>query len=172
MKETGVPAGTRRSIRLQTHDYSAGSLYFFTACSHGKRPLFAVFKGGRVGLNTFGMIVLEVWGMLPNRFQQASFGSFVVMPNHVHGIISVRLREIRPEEREGMLLPKIIGFLKMNSSKRINMLRTTPGQLVWQRGYYEHIIRDEKERKAVEQYIRSNPSRWVEDEEYTVDQDL
>jgi REP element-mobilizing transposase RayT len=66
-----------------------------------------------------------------------------------------------------MLLPRVIGYLKMNASKQINMLRGTPGKRVWQRNYYEHVIRSEKELLALRQYIMNNPALWVKDPEYS-----
>jgi putative transposase len=69
------------------------------------------------------------------------------------------------KHRRQMLLPKIIGRLKMNSAKQINQIRNTPGVPVWQRNYYEHIIRDEPELHAIREYIRYNPLKWGDDEE-------
>jgi REP element-mobilizing transposase RayT len=99
---------------------------------------------------------------------------FVVMPNHVHGIIfivepvgsiheSTLPKTIR--ERRAMLLPKIVGRFKMNSAKRINELRGTPGLSVWQRNYFEHIVRNDKSLNHIREYIATNPERWQYDKE-------
>jgi REP element-mobilizing transposase RayT len=100
------------------------------------------------------------------------------MPNHFHGIITINNHvgaihelplhelplQIEPKQRRKMLLPKIIGFLKMNSAKEINQIRATLGYPVWQRNYYEHIIRSEEEMNRIHRYIIDNPAKWAEDE--------
>ena len=95
------------------------------------------------------------------------------MPNHVHGIIimnpvgaiheSPLLRAV--SERRRMMLSKIVGMLKMTFAKKINLLRETPGQSVWQRNYFEHIVRDDKALERIREYIVSNPERWKFDTE-------
>ena len=102
---------------------------------------------------------------------------FVIMPNHVHGIISIvsdsevgAIHELPLQqynnwkERRRMVLPKIIGRFKMNSAKHINQIRNTLGIPVWQRNYYEHVIRDEEELNRIREYILTNPSQWEKDE--------
>ena len=95
----------------------------------------------------------------------------VIMPNHLHGIIIINetpvgaIHEL-PLQRRNMLLPKIIGYLKMNTAKRINQLRDNSGTPVWQRNYYERVIRNDHELQSVRQYIDDNPIKWAEDENH------
>ena len=131
----------------------------------------------------------KTWEELPMRFPQVGLDTFVVMPNHLHGIVIIKsgtagdggpvmaihelpLREpYKPSppstraERRRMLLPKIIGYFKMNSAKRINRLRNTSGTPVWHRNYYEHIIRSEGELACIREYIQNNPMHWELDKE-------
>lgn len=97
--------------------------------------------------------------------------SFAVMPNHVHGIIivsdpvgAIHESPEDPSPRRGMILSKLVGYLKMNTGKRINEIRNTPGVTVWQRNYYEHVIRHADELSTIQRYIVENPVKWAEDE--------
>ncbi len=133
-------------------------------------------------MNQFGEIVRECWEEIPEKYQNVEMDEFVVMPNHFHDIIIINeskmndgdvgaihelpLRTDDMVQRRRMLLPKIIGRFKMNSAKRINEIRDYPGESVWQRNYYEHIIRDEDELIRIREYIYNNPKRWPRDEEY------
>jgi len=146
----------RRSIRLQGYDYSQPGAYFVTICTHGQQNILGDVIDDSVHMSPLGEIVGQMWRGLPGRFERVELDQFVVMPNHVHGIIVITpvvgvgaihelpLRELPRQskaQRRRMLLPKVIGYFKMNASKVINELRGTPGGLVWQRNYYEHIVR-------------------------------
>ena len=133
-------------------------------------------------LNKFGQIVFDTLSDIPVRYPQISLGPSVIMPNHIHVIISIECsvnnvgaihesplqKELpRPvSSRRRTLLPLAIGYLKMNSAKRINLIRKTPNVPVWQRNYYEHIITSEKEYIQIEAYIENNPANWANDWEY------
>ena len=130
-----------------------------------------------------GKIVRDVWETLGNRYPNVETDAVVVMPNHVHGIVKITSDEVgaihelplhtenrndtnhERIRRRKMLLPKVIGYLKMNSSKRINQLRGTPGLRVWQRNYYEHVIRSKKALHRLRRYIEENPLNWTRDPE-------
>jgi REP element-mobilizing transposase RayT len=137
-------------------------------------------------LNTVGQVVEACWLELPQRIPGIAIDSFVVMPNHTHGIVAILPEGVGPvgaihesplqhrnageienpkRRRSGMVLPKVVGFLKMNTAKRLNQIRGTPGAAVWQRNYYEHVIRDASDLNRIRDYIQSNPSHWLEDEE-------
>ncbi len=172
----------RRPARLREYDYSAPGAYFVTVCTEGKRRIFGEITDGQMRLNEAGRMVQEVWEQLPRRYPNVELDSFVVMPNHVHGILCITvgaihelpLRELPTHEqlethlnikRRNMLLPKVIGFFKMNSAKMVNRMRQTPGQPVWQRGYYEHIVRRTDRMSRIREYILNNPLRWELDRE-------
>lgn len=116
------------------------------------------------------------WDKLPEKFPDIKTDQFVIMPNHTHGIVFIvgavheppkhngAIRELPlqllQQKRRHMLLPEIIGYFKMNTAKHINEIRKTPGTPVWQRNYYEHIIRNEKELTRIREYIINNPLKW------------
>ncbi len=174
----------RRSIRLRNHDYSSVGACFVTICTAGRECLFGDVVDGTMRLNEAGWVVDTVWRSLPQRYPGIEMDAFVVMPNHTHGIIVINdtlgtshaspslgqgvgaIHELPLRNRRNMTLPKIIGYLKMNSAKRINQSRDNPGAPVWQRNYYERIIRDDRELNGIRQYIVDNPAKWEEDENH------
>lgn len=167
---------SRRSIRLSDIDYSKPGAYFLTICTQRREFLFGEISNGRMHVDTYGDIIYECWAELPKHYANIQLDSFVVMPNHIHGIvviiddISVGAIHESPLprnkiERRRMLIPKIVGRFKTNSAKRINQLRKTPEVRVWQRNYFEHIVRNEKALRRIREYIITNPDRWQYDKE-------
>ncbi|GAC1374440.1 MAG: transposase [Aquirhabdus sp.] len=165
----------RRSIRLKHYDYSQAGLYFITLCTHQRLSLFGDVVAGEMQLNEMGRVVQDVWQDLPNHYTHVELDCFVVMPNHVHGIVRFNgdVRSIHQSptlqaqiSRRNMGLPKLVGRLKMVSAKRINQLRENQGVPVWQRNYHEHIIRHENAHIKIADYIHTNPLRWQEDTYY------
>jgi len=165
----------RRSIRLKDHDYSQAGAYYITACTQDRECLFGQVVDERMQLNEAGRIVQSVWDGVPQFYEGIESDASVVMPNHVHGVVVIRaavgaihkspLPPVRAAERRRMLLSKIVGRFKMVSGKQINVLRATPGRPVWQRNYYEHIIRDDESLNRIRQYIADNPAQWDFDRE-------
>jgi putative transposase len=168
----------RRSIRLQGYDYSQPGAYFVTIVAYQRECLFGEIVDGEMKLDQCGKIVSRAWHDLPHHYPHIELGAFCIMPNHVHAIIiliddgtggstelteaSSRYWQTRPYKtmkRHG--LPEIIRAFKSFSAKRINKLRHTPGIPVWQRNYYEHVIRNEREMDHISRYIESNPARWM-----------
>ena len=176
----------RRSIRWQGYDYSLGGAYFLTFCTHEREAFLGEVVDGEVHLSPLGENVLEIWLALPGHFANVELGEFAIMPNHVHGIVFVTesvgavhepplhsadtvgaIHELPlRQQRRQMLIPKIIGYFKMNSAKQINVVRDTPGTPVWQRDYYDRVIRNESEYDAIRQYIADNAHNWEQDKEY------
>jgi len=180
------PRHRRRSIRLPLYDYSQPGAYFVTICAHSRLCLFGEVRAGSIQLNWAGQVVHEAWQSIPSVSAAITTGPFIVIPNHLHGIIEIAgipvgaIHELPRHElpqhelpdgggeasriqRRNMLLPKIIGRFKMQTAKAINQSRATPGLPVWQRNYYEHVIRDEAEYGRIAEYIADNPRRWYED---------
>jgi putative transposase len=222
----------RRSIRLKGYDYTQPGAYFITICTQGRECLFGEIIDGEMHLNEAGQIVVQTWQDLPNHISNVQLDAFVVMPNHVHGIIiitdhaggigagfkparttigpgptagpgsvagsgptagpgsvagsgpttgpgsvavvvgsgsvgsgSVGAGSEPAPTRSSHGLPEIVRQFKTFSARRINELRGTPGTPVWQRNYYEHIIRDEFSLSRIRQYIAENPARWDVDQE-------
>jgi putative transposase len=179
----------RRSIRLPEYNYAQPGAYFITICAHQHACLFGTILDGEMQLNEMGRVVQACWDEIPAHFAQVELDAFVVMPNHVHGIVviceddSIGARHACVGATHASPLPRrangpqpksiaaIVGSFKSAVTKRMNELRNTPGAPVWQRNYYERIIRNEAELNAVREYIANNPQRWAEDEEYWNDQD-
>lgn len=165
----------RKALRLPNYDYSRAGAYFVTLVAKDRRHLFGEMVGQEMQVNRLGCTVRDVWHDLPNHYAHVATDTFIVMPNHIHGIIIIHDLSVRaihesplqhsPIERRRMLLPKIIGRLKTVSAKRINEMRHTPSVPVWQRGYYDHVIRSETDLNDTRHYIHSNPLRWHLDEE-------
>src|SRR5260221_2542549 len=113
-----------------------------------------------MSLSRAGEIVRDVWQSLPERHEALSLDEFVVMPNHIHGIVEL--------SEHCQTLPAIIGAYKSVSTKTVNIANETPGSHLWQRSYHEHVIRDERARDRIREYIRNNPLKWHLDRENPV----
>lgn len=194
----------RHSIRLKGHNYSASGIYFITICVFQRECLFGEVVNGEMNLNQFGQLVASYWQNLARHHSTLNVDEFVIMPNHIHGILILSDRQAKHNEFVGAGLadpsfaphnassPKpallsenvsqcssknvvttqhrsisemIRGF-KTFSARRINQIRRSPGVPVWQRNYYEHIIRDETVCSTIQQYIVSNPTSWRADQLY------
>jgi len=172
---TQIPGKRRRSIRLKGYDYTGPGAYFVTVCTHRWQRLFGEVDNGKVRLSTAGQIVETMWLKIPDIRPQVILDEFVVMPNHLHGIIMIYDRSenvratqwvaptgvsSRPQGPARHSLGAIIGQFKGAATKRINMSQGTPGQSVWRRNYYEHIIRNDSSLNRVREYITCNAQRW------------
>jgi putative transposase len=159
----------RRSLRLRGYDYSQAGAYFVTVCAHNRICFFGDISAGIVQLNDSGMIAQETWIHLAEHYSNLTFDAFVVMPNHIHGILVLADdlvgAGLKPAPTQRHALPEIIRAFKTFSARRINACRGTLGVPVWQRNYYEHIIRNEKALTRIRQYIAYNPARWADDPE-------
>jgi len=150
----------RRSIRLRNFDYSQAGAYFVTTCTQGHTCLFGEVTDGKMQLNEPGQIVQMVWDGLTVDFPGLALDMFVIMPNHIHGIMVIDVRAGWEPAPMQSGLPGIVHALKTHSSRRINAWRRTPGTQVWQRGYYEHVVRNEADLNRLREYIHNNPMRW------------
>jgi REP element-mobilizing transposase RayT len=177
----------RRSIRLKGYDYAEAGAYFVTVCTNGRACSLGDVEDGFVRLSPAGRTVLKCWRRVPARFPNIQLDIFVVMPNHVHGIVVITCRgeaaadscehgsttspaaasplPYAPRGTKPSSLAAIIQAFKASSSRIINNAQGTPGAPVWQRSYYEHIIRSEKSLDAIRQYIERNPTNWPFDTE-------
>ncbi len=115
-------------------------------------------------LNRQGRVVVESWAGLAGHHPNLDLDAFVVMPNHMHGVLVLREETTASNVfRTRTPVPEIVRAFKSFSARRVNLLRRTQGTPVWQRGYYEHVIRDERELEAVRRYIEGNPAKWADD---------
>jgi putative transposase len=175
----------RRSIRLPEYDYSQPGAYFITIVTCQRDCLFGTVVNGEMQYSPMGQIAAEHWLLIPEHFPQVELGTYVVMPNHVHGVIIIRENGMAansppsvrathwvaptPNRPKRGSIGAIIGAYKMSVTRRIHkeiygLDVSSPN--VWQRNYYEHIIRNEAEYNRIHLYIESNPANWVMDDEH------
>ena len=153
----------RRSIRFRKYDYSRAGFYYFTGCIEGRECLLGRVSGSEVLLSPHGRTVADAWADLPKHYPHARLDAFVVMPNHVHGVIE--LIPLEPAASRRHPFSEILRAFKTFSARRINRRRGTPGAHVWQRDFFERIVRDQAELEAIRRYIAQNPANWDEDPE-------
>jgi REP element-mobilizing transposase RayT len=155
----------RRSIRLKGYDYSQPGAYFVTICTQNREHLFGLVDNGALILNEAGNMVQKWWLTLDSKFEGIEPDTFVVMPNHFHGIIKITPRLAKGEAEEAISVGRVIQWFKtMSTNEYIRGVKQHqwppfPGKL-WQRNYYEHIIHNEHVYLAVQRYIQQNPQRW------------
>ncbi|QOR61064.1 REP-associated tyrosine transposase [Sulfurovum sp. ST-21] len=151
----------RKNIRLPYYNYASEGIYFITICTRHREPFFGNITDQRLILNDAGKILKETWLDIPNRFPFVSIHDFIIMPNHFHAIIET-------DHTTSIRLGDIVGaFKSITTNQYINGIRHKNWKpfekRLWQRNYYEHIIRSEKSYQTLSQYIQNNPLSWKED---------
>jgi putative transposase len=142
----------RRSLHLPEFDYSTPGAYFVTICALDRKCAFGEIVEGDMRMNELGELVAGCWNEIPSHFPNAGMDAFIVMPNHIHGVLLFSwVGCIRP-------LQVVVGAFKAAVSRRA-------GFPVWQRDYYEHVIRCEAELNLVRHNIQDNPAHWLADHE-------
>lgn len=186
MNTAASDAQRRRSIRLKAYDYSRAGAYFVTICTHARACVFGDVVDGAMVLNDAGRVARDEWRRLPERFTQLSPDAFVVMPNHIHGIIfNAGAQFIAPARVQGSGQDAMKTSFGVSQSASFGVANRAPtvGEIVrafkavttrrirqsgihafaWQRNYYEHIIRDEASLLSLREYITNNPLQWALD---------
>ena len=159
----------RKSIRLQEYDYSQAGAYFITICTHNRLSLFGEIINGEMFLNAAGMTAQQCWNAIPEHFPFVELGEFVIMPNHVHGIIhitqNVGAKNFLPlQHGTSKTIGSIVRGFKIGVTKWFRQV--TDIKIVWQRNYYEHIIRNQTSYSKIAEYIQTNPLQWQNDKYY------
>jgi putative transposase len=149
---------TRKPLRLPYFDYATDGFYFVTTCTHDTRCLFGRVEDETVVLSPLGELVDEQIRALPDRVAELSVDAYVVMPNHVHAILVL---STRARQASHLHLGHVVAAFKSGSAREINRLRGTPGAKVWQRGYHDHVVRDEEDLERLREYVSTNPVRWA-----------
>lgn len=183
MKPTSDPISERRrSIRLHGFDYTQRGAYFVTVCTHDRTCLFGDVVDGAMRLNNAGRVTERCWAAIPDHFPHVEIDVFVVMPNHVHGIVWIvndvsgdvgardGAKDFSPLRRGASSLrspSKTVGSIVRGFKIGVTkwMRANTGVHDVWQRNYFEHVIRNETALSRIRQYIIDNPARWHEDRE-------
>ena len=159
----------RRSIRLRGYDYTQDAAYYVTIVTHGRRTLFGDIVDGEMRLNDTGQLTVDAWEWLATQHPYVELDSYIVMPNHLHGIVVIT-DQAKDGSQTGPTTPRkplgrLIGAFKTVSTKQVNLAQGTPAQLLWQRSYYEHILRNDQSMERTRQYILDNPLQWAFDSE-------
>lgn len=171
----------RQSIRLARYDYSQEGAYFITICTHKDRCILGRIVGEDMILNDFGRIVLREWNRSSSIRTEIELDAFIIMPNHIHGIVFIHpvgacgcTPEAECPDKSGVPIPPgvpkrslssfVLGF-KTAVTIQINTLRRTPGKPFWQRNFHEHVIREEGTLYQCRTYIEQNPLKWTIDKE-------
>lgn len=166
----------RKSIRLKGYDYSQTGAYFVTVCAHNHELLFGHIAEERMILNDAGKFANKCWLEIPEHFPHVTLDKFIVMPNHIHGIIIIdtmndvgvqNVEPLRKQNKYQQIIPKSIGSIirgfKIGVTKWFRS--NTNIYNVWQRNYYEHIIRNEDGLNRIREYIINNTIQWQFDRE-------
>jgi putative transposase len=159
----------RRSIRLKGYDYSRKGAYFVTMCIQNRECLLGKIVNNKMVLNDGGTMIESVWEEIPKAYPGTGIDIFQIMPNHVHAIILVGIRGQPRGVAPTLSLPDIVHRFKIMTTKKYMDGVSTANWLpflkkLWQRNYYEHIIRDEGEYDRIYEYIINNPLNWAIDE--------
>lgn len=178
------PLPNRRSIRLKGYDYSLAGAYFITICTHNRQYLFGEIENGEMKLNEMGQIAHDQWLQIPDRFPNIELGPFSFLPNHLHAILNILEPTVgaglAPARASGQpqglslqtqipALGDVIGAYKslvVHECLKIYKSQNKFLGKLWQRSYYEHIIRDQKSFETIAAYIRANPAQWEQDQLY------
>ena len=150
----------RRPNRLAGYDYRQAGAYFITICTHRRYCILGSVIGGVFQPTVSGNLAAACWRALPSHYPNVALDAFVIMPNHVHGILMLTDRAT-----ERTPLSEIIRGYKTWSARSINRHRQQSGTPVWQRSYHDHIIRNETALDDIRAYIAANPLRWASDRE-------
>lgn len=161
----------RRSIRLRAYDYAQAGAYDITMCVQHRACLFGEVHDEVMRVNAAGQVIQARWDDIPFRFETVQLDEMIVMPNHVHAIL---LLGAEPSSAVADRLPVSLGqvvqwFKTMTTNDYIHGVKTHGWQpfhgRLWQRNYYEHIIRNGRDLERIRSYIEANPSRWTDDTE-------
>ncbi|MCX6022532.1 MAG: transposase [Chloroflexi bacterium] len=167
----------RQSVRLPAHDYAGAGGYFITLVTHERQCVFGEIVDHTMHLSQYGEIVQKEWLRSGKMWMGIELDAWVVMPNHVHGVVIFTVGAETDQDtdkpngqmrRKPETLGSFIAGFKASVTTQINTLRQSPGQPVWQRNYYEHVIRTENELDQIRDYIMGNPAKWDEDSENPV----
>ncbi|MCX6740309.1 MAG: hypothetical protein NTZ49_03720 [Candidatus Parcubacteria bacterium] len=164
----------RKLNRWQGYDYSFPGYYFVTICTKGRGPFFGEIKDFEKALNDLGKIAHDYWQEIPKHFKNCELDEFIVMPNHIHGILyifynnedeyrkNVGNADLRSLRNTKMVLPKIILQYKSSVTRRIN--NQFKINFAWQKSFHDRVIRNDDELSKIRDYIFANPAKWAEDQ--------
>lgn len=156
---------TRKSIRLPHYDYALAGVYFVTICTYQRQCILGEVKDDKVVMSELGQLVANEWQQLLEHYPNLELDTFVVMPNHMHGLLC--FRTVIKHEGSINRTPKLGEVVRAFKARVTRTAKMTLGfeQPLWQRNYYEHIVRGENDLAAIREYIANNPLQWHLDKE-------
>jgi putative transposase len=185
--DTSAPPPRRRSIRLRNYNYTQAGAYFITICTRDRKCLWGNVVNGMIQLNASGRLVESVWLQTATVRPYIGLDAYIVMPNHFHAIFFIlespggpeATHRVAPTDKHAVAPGKaqrptgpkprsvgaVVAQFKSLVTKRINDTRQDRRGPIWQRNYYEHVIRDEESLDRIREYIATNPQRWDLDRE-------
>ena len=172
----------RKSNRVKEYNYSTAGYYYVTICTYNRKELFGYIEDSRMVLNEYGKAIEKIWKEIPDHYPNIELDEFIVMSNHIHGIIFVERRGLihqtlnaskgvinhAPTKQWGLMcnpnitLGKIIRHFKAKCTRLIR--NQGYAEFQWQRNYYEHIVRNDDDLNRTRTYIKNNPMQWDDDE--------
>jgi REP element-mobilizing transposase RayT len=176
MNQTGERQ-PRKNLRLPDYDYSQNGMYFVTICTEKRRNILGSIVGDGFSvpaqsLTGIGLIADGQIGLIPLKYKNVSIPKYVIMPNHIHLILSIDNTAGNPgsgAENPPPTLGTVVAWYKYQTMKLINPKSQKVTTKIWQRSYYDHIIRHDQDYLAIWQYIDDNPAKWAEDDYYSRD---
>ena len=164
---------------MKDFDYSSQGWYFLTICTYKKELFLGIVDNSSITLSEAGKLVKNYWEEIPKHFPAVSLDEFVIMPNHLHGILRIEnnskdvgVQYIEPLKKQQshkyqQTIPQSIGsIIRVFKAAVTRQCRKNDLDFAWQRSYYEQIIRSEKQLNAIRGYIISNPQNWERDTEF------
>ncbi len=174
----------RRSIRLSGYDYSKNGAYFISICTYNRLCMFGKIENGGMWLNEAGKVARQCWENIPIHFPHVVLDTYVIMPNHIHGILlitnNLNIKNVGPKNLPPLphynqrmcgtskTIGSVVRGFKIGVTKW--MRQNNVAYQVWQRNYYEHVIRNESKLNQIRQYIVDNPTQWEFDKENPIRQ--
>ena len=154
----------RKLTRLRGFDYAKSKTYFVTICTKNKEQWFGKVEKNKMILNEYGEIVRKIWLWLAYQYPYVHLDRFIIMPNHIHGIISIKnynSDHLKNSQIKKKTLSSLIGAFKTKSSKLIH--KSGLAEFKWQKSFYDHILRKKDNLRNIRYYILYNPSKWEND---------
>jgi REP element-mobilizing transposase RayT len=171
----------RRSVRLKHFDYAGPGWYFVTICTWNRMTVPGAVDRGEVTLTEIGQVVREEWLRTPDLRPNVALDAFVIMPNHLHGIVAITRRfdepdgeiafesthdELAPFSAPVQSLGAVIHGFKAATTRRARSVLEPPDRPLWQRNYFEKVLRERNHLDQLREYMVANPYRWTDDEAY------
>ena len=168
MLEKNLPV--RKNPRLKGFDYGTAAAYFLTVCTHNRKNILSNVVGEGFPLpqlTDYGKIAENWIKKIPEKYREVSLDSYVIMPNHIHLLLSIEKNDGSGDHSP--TVADIVGWFKYHSTKDINRSRCTEEKKVFQRSFYDHIVRNCADYDDIQKYICENPLRWRLDKLYAPD---